>query len=218
LNIPAGYEGGMGNPNNIRLVRNLVTFGGPMPRARGTKVWMEFGLQAVFGPADIDAVVATILSTGLTVEHANLHSGTRDEIPSTVKVVFLWMPSSVYSRTDANALKRFAAEGGRIVFMEDFRFPTANNVLASLGVGARFINITSNEEGADCPSLSPTVIPASSIRRHQITAGLTGLAYRCAVPIRLGPADQPLLLDTTGDRAFGATVVMNVKPIPAPDP
>ena len=203
---------GMSNANNVRMVENLVSFTTGKARDDGDEVWFDCRTSvggAGHGCTDGTAFHNTIEGEGLsTVE---LFSGSLDDIPAQVKVLFLWVPSSPYSTAEINAFKQFAEEGGRIVFVGEHAgfygqfIPAQNAFLEKLGAVLR------NSGGLfDCSFVQ---LPLSSLRLHQITAGLTGLTVACSSEIVLGPTDFPLYLDTTGTHVLSGVATIDTTPL-----
>ena len=203
---------GMANPNNVRMVENLVSFTTGKARDDGDEVWFDCRTSVPGGShgcSDGSTFHATIEAEGLsTVE---LTTGSLEDIPPQVKVLFLWLPSSSYSTAEVNAFKQFAAEGGRIVFVGEHAsfygpfIPAQNALLEQLGAVLR------NSGGLfDCGFVD---LPLSALRLHQITAGLTGLRIACSSEIVLGPTDFALYLDTTGTHVLSGVATIDTEPL-----
>ncbi|MBC5992273.1 hypothetical protein [Pontibacter cellulosilyticus] len=212
----------MANPNNIRLIDNLVNFTTAGPRNSGTEVWFDCGHNTAYNGGCSGSVNSTtfnvlrsrIQSHGLTLTNVSSSVGTLINIPSNVKTLFLWLPTLSYTVAEVNALKQFAAEGGRIVFIGEHEgFYTAtgltveNELLISLGAVLR------NTGGAvDC---GLNVLPTASIRQHPITEGITDLTMACASVIEPGPDDYALFYDKSNTRVLAGVAKIDVTPIAA---
>jgi hypothetical protein len=203
---------GMSNANNVRMVQNLVDFTTGKARDDGDEVWFDCRTSVsggLHGCSDGSAFHNTIEGEGLsTVE---IFSGSLEDIPAQVKVLFLWVPSTQYSTAEINAFKQFAEEGGRVVFVGEHSgfygpyIPAQNAFLEELGAVLR------NSGGLfDCGYVE---LLLSSLRLHQITTGLTGLTVACSSEIVLGPTDFPLYLDTTGTHVLSGVATIDTTPL-----
>ena len=105
--------------NNKLMVKNLVSFTSTGSRNSGTVVQFDCGRSSRFPSActSFDVMEDEITSAGMTVTKVPSSSGSLTSIPSNVKVLFLWLPTVPYKGVEINALKQFAADGGRIVFV-----------------------------------------------------------------------------------------------------
>jgi hypothetical protein len=136
-------------------------------------------------------------------------------IPSTVKLIILWMPLIPYDATEINALKRFAGEGGRILFIGerlgfygDAGLALENQFMADMG--AQMVNLGAE---FDCNDYFAT--PAASLRSHPLLQGVASVAYACASEIQPGPNDFPLFFDTTNQHVLAAVAKIDLTPLPA---
>ena len=209
------FVGGIDDPNNQLLVRNLVVFSGPGPRVTGAVVWFDRGRNSVCGVrSDCDntdlGLMRTIISqAGLSITDVSSTSGSITSIPADVKVVFLWNPTVPYTPVEINTLKQFAAEGGRIVFIGEWDgyygalgLATENQFLMDMGA-----QLTNTGGAVDCGF---NVLPASSLRPHQIMLGLTQLTIACASVIDPGPNDFPLFYDLSNTQLLGGVALVDV--------
>ncbi len=128
------------------------------------------------------------------------------------KEIWLWTPNVAFTVDEVNALKQFADEGGRVVFIGEWQgyYPPSGIALENqflLDMGA----VMTNTGGAvDCGR--HTVSPAS-LRPHQITAGLTSLDMACSSVLIPGPSDFPLYLDQTNTQVLSAVATIDITPI-----
>jgi hypothetical protein len=204
----------MANANNVALVQNLVDFTTGKPRDDGDEVWIDCRTSVMSDPGCTDGSIFhnTIENQGLaTVE---IFEGSLEDLPAEVKVLILWLPTTVYPTAEINAFKQFAAEGGRIVFVGEHNgfygpyIPAQNAFLEDLGAVLR------NVGGLfDCGQV---VLPESALRPHQITQGLTNLTIACSSEIVLGPGDFPLYVDSTGTHVLSGVATIDTTPIDEP--
>ncbi|MFN8651265.1 MAG: hypothetical protein U0133_05125 [Gemmatimonadales bacterium] len=210
---------------NVRFVKNLVNFSGTGPRTTGTVVWYDRGRNSPCMSVDdmecADSAKATldsvIQSTGKTIVKFDTLT-TFTNIPSNVKVIFLWMPLVQYSLSEINLFKRFAAEGGRIVFMGENGFfygqaglDLQNNFL--LVMGSQMTNVG---DVLDCRTNDPFQYfktPSKSLRSNPLLSGVTSLRYVCASKIVPGPGDSPFLFDQANTSPIAAVTKIDVTPI-----
>jgi hypothetical protein len=208
----------MVDPNNVRFVQNLVSFASGGPRDSGTVVWFDRGrgshcfATSFCRDADLATAVTTIEAEGLSVAELNSTGGSITSIPANVKSVFFWTPLVAFTLQEINALKSFAAEGGRIVFIgeHDGYYPAnglalQNQFLEDMGAVMR------NTGGAiDCEY---TVLPAASLRPGPLTEGLEQLTIACASVIELGPNDFALFYDTSNASVLAGVAAIDVTPL-----
>lgn len=205
----------MADPDNQRFVRNLVAFSGTGPRSAGTQVWFDVGRpNACFGNCAVPLMRSTIAAAGLTVSDVNSNAGAFTAIPSTVKAIFLWLPTLAYTTAEVNALKQFASEGGRVVFVGEHEgyygaggIAIENQFLTAMGAVLR------NTGGAiDCGRVEMT---ESQLRPAQITDGVITLQMGCASVIAPGPEDYALFYDRSGTRVLGGVARIDTTPVVA---
>lgn len=209
----------MQGENNVRLVRNLVRYTTSGIRNPGTVVIFDRGRNSRCGPQggnecgdqNMAIMRATIADEGFTISDIESSSGTLTSIAPEVKVIFLWTPLVAYTTAEVNTLKRFAAEGGRIVFIGEHQsyygagIAIENQFLSDMGAVLR------NTGGSvDCGHVE---LPQSSLREHQVTAGLTGLAIACASVIEPGEDDFPLFYSRAGTQVLAGVAKIDLTPI-----
>ena len=203
-----------GNPNNTRLIQNLVNY---VPvsgsRASSKTVWMEFGhgsqCRSACSPGNLSSMYNVITGQGYTVQ--DILSPTLPPIPPSVKVIFLWNPLSSFTLAEINAFKAFSSEGGRIVFIGEW-----DGFYTSVGIGVENAFLTNmgavmrNTGGAvDC---GYQVEPGTSLRLSQVTTGLTNLTIACASVIAPGPDDFIFLYDQSNTQPLGGVARINTTP------
>lgn len=210
-------------PGNMTLVNNLLTYTAPGPRATQRDVWFDCGHGSIGGPssplgelcgsvwAEFHVQVSAIGYNAIDVFTAQ---GGLVNIPASVKVIILATPCESYTINEVNALRQFAAEGGRVLLVGEHSgiyqqcIPIENQLLSDLGA-----LLTNFGNVLDCGV--GFVIPPSSIRPHQITTGVTSLTVACASEIRLGPSDLPLFYDTSGSHLIGGVAAIDAGSITA---
>lgn len=208
----------MAAANNPLFAKNLVTFASVGPRNAGTVVLMDYGrnsrcfADSECAPASQSSFYAAIMSAGLTVTSISSSSGTLTSIDPAVKVVFLWNPLVPYTTAEINTFKQFASEGGRLVFVGEWLGFYSSDGLALENaflkdMGAQMTNMG---DQIDC---GYTDLPMSSLRPHEVTAGLSGLRIACASEIIPGPDDFPLFFDTTNTKLLGAVAKISTVPL-----
>ena len=209
------------NPNNKRLVRNLVGFTGTGTHASGTVVQFDCGRSSGFThPCDSTSDFSTntmkneIVAAGYTVSVVNSSSGSISSIPSNVKVLFLWLPKVAFTGVEINALKQFASNGGRIVFVGEYPgfygssniTGVANPLLKDLGAKSAISTATAVDNGF-------TKVGASSINTspgHQVTTGLTGIEHAATARMTVDSGDTVLWKDAAGSNDVAAAVKIDV--------
>jgi hypothetical protein len=214
---------GMQNPNNPLLITNIVSFTTTAPRGSGTVVWMDYGRNSkcvgYCGDATIYSTMYSLIeSAGLSITEISSTSGSLTSIDADVKLVFLWNPEVAYTLDEVNAFRKFASEGGRIVFLGEWGgyygatgIDVENSFL--VGMGAQMTNTGAE---VDC---GYTDLPASSLRPDQVTTGMTGVRMACASVITPGPEDFPLWYDSTNTQLLAGVAAIQTAPLTAlPDP
>ena len=202
--------------DNDRLIRNLVTFTGPGPRVAGNTVLFHLGHSSACGFAcsvQSNTIMAAIIrSTGMVPVDDTSSTFTAAFAPN-VKVLLLWTPMVTFTNAEINLMKLFAGEGGRIVFIGEHQGYYGSGIAVEnaflLGMGAVMTNIG---QSVDCGRV---VQPASSLRQHQITAGMNGVSMGCASVITLGPNDFALWYDMTNTLVLAGVAKVDLTPLPA---
>ena len=211
---------GSEDPNNLLLYQNLVVFTAPGPRDAGTVVWWDNGRSSACGGAcavtAMPAVTTAIGEAGLTIVEIASESGSLIDIPADVKVVFLWTPTIAYTAEEITELKRFSADGGRIIFVGEHDgfyatgIPIENQFLLDMGA-----QMTNTGGQIDCGFAE---LPATSLRsEHQIMTGITQLTIACASVIEPGPQDFALFYDLSNTFLLGGVATVDIT-TPGPSP
>ncbi|MFO7721051.1 MAG: hypothetical protein R6W85_11485 [Gillisia sp.] len=206
----------MADLDNVRLVQNLVTYTTSGSRNNGDVVMMDRGRDArCFSNTECNnngwsTMRDVITDEGYTISDVFSTAGSLTNIPSNVKVVFLVMPTQVYTVEEINTFKSFAAQGGRIIIMGEHSFfylhiDVQNQFLLNMGA------VLHNTGGAlDC---NYTTIPNTSNRVHPIMEGIDELTIACASVIEPGPNDFPLFYDTTNTHVLAGVAKIDSTPI-----
>ena len=199
---------GDGDSNNQVMFRNLVNFTGTEPRVSQTGVMFYLGHSPkdVFGLATMRQ---TITDAGFTItDFANDFS---TPLPSSIKTVFLILPTTSFTAQEINNLKLFAGQGGRIVFIGEHDgyygagIPVENAFFASMG--AQMTNVGGQ---IDC---GLAIEPIASLRKHQVVSGLQQLTVACASEVVPGPNDYAFLYDETNTKVLAAVAKIDLTPI-----
>jgi hypothetical protein len=213
-------ETAMANPGNVTMVTNLVSFSSSRPRASGTVVQLDYGHDTVCSVYCVPAspnyatLYSTIEAAGLTVQDTASTAGSLLSFATNVKVLVLWVPREAYTAAEVNAMKAFAAEGGRVVFIGEYAgvygasgLAVQNDLLANLGSG--IVNTAVDVNCGDYFSVSgPSLAP------HSVTAGVDSLIMGCSSVVDLGPLDAPIFYDTSGTNLLAASSVIDTTPTP----
>lgn len=211
----------MADPDNVTLVQNLVTFTTSGSRNDGNVVWLDRGRNARCSPVgnsectdtNWEIMRSTIEGEGYTITDVYSTSGSLTDIPGDVKVIFLVMPTVDYTLAEINALKAFAAEGGRIIFIGEhdnyyLNINVENEFLVNMGA------VLFNTGGAlDCAGENGLELPAASIRVHPITEGIDRLTISCASVIEPGEDDYALFYDSTNSHVLAGVAKIDTTPL-----
>lgn len=219
------------SPGNVRFVKNLVNFSNGLPRSSGTVVWYDRGRNSPCfadgecGDVEKATFDSVIISTGKSITKLDSYTPITS-IPSNVKVIIIWMPLIQFTAGEITVLKRFAAEGGRLVFIGENSFyygqaglDLQNAFLASLG--SEMVNVG---DTLDCRSTDPFqyfTTPAASLRSNPLLTGVASLRYVCASQIIPGPNDASIFYDVAGTHLLAGVAKIDVTtsvPLPAPPP
>ncbi|MCC8358794.1 hypothetical protein [Salinimicrobium sediminilitoris] len=209
----------MTDPDNVRLVQNLVTYTTEGSRNDGDVVIMDFGRGAECATengngecveGNWDTMRNTIQNEGFSITDIYSTSGSITSIPSDVKIIFLVMPTVDYTVEEINTLKAFAAQGGRIVFVGEwdgyYSYITVQNQFL-LNMGA----VLHNTGGAvDCGAVE---LPESSNRSHPIMEGVGSVLIGCASVIEPGPNDFALFYDSSNTQVLAGVAKIDVTPL-----
>lgn len=210
-------DNGMSIEDNHTLVRNLVTFGGSGPRSAGTVVWWDNGRSTNCSwctPGTLTTTASVIQGEGLSIQQIWSSSGSLVNIPTNVRVIFLWMPNVYYTWQEINALKAFAQEGGRIVFIGEH-----GSYYSGFHVENRFFSDMGSQmtvQGAflDCGF---NTLPADRILPGQVTEGMTQYRMACSSRLYPGPNDVALILSRQlPDAVIVAQGAIDFTPLPPP--
>jgi hypothetical protein len=205
------------DPENQKMFRNLVNYSTSGLRGSAKEVWVDTGhggndCQGFCPVSQFAAFDAAVTAASYTVVHKNTAVGDLNTLPASVKVLMLVNPLAAYAKTEINAMKQFAAEGGRVVFIGEHSgfygagIPIENDFLKKMGAVMENIG-----NAVDC---GKNVLPASSLRAAQITTGLNSLTMACSSVIQPGPQDFIFLFDSTNTLALAGVARIDTTPLP----
>jgi hypothetical protein len=204
----------LADPNNILMVDNLLGYTTSGPRGTGTAVVLDAGHGPICGAAFCGSTFSTlqaeIASEGFTLTVDT--SGDLSTIDGNVKVLFLYLPTVFYTVPEINAMKQFASQGGRIVFIGEHSgfygggFPAQNDFLSKMGAV-----MTNVGDAIDC---GYNTLSAASLRTHQVTTGMTDVTIACSSQILLGPNDFALYYDLSNSRVLSGVAKIDTVPLP----
>ncbi len=204
------------NPSNVTFYLNLANYTASGPRANQKGVLIFGGHYAVDGGYYVYSGAGAVLSAnGYNVTVQNNGSATLAAgINPNVKVIFLELPSVPFSNAEINVLKQFAADGGRIVYVGEHQGYYGNNIfnVENPFFHAMGAQLTNTGGALDC---GYNVLPASVLRPHQITTGMTNVEMACSSTISLGPNDYALMYNSDMIHVFAAVAKIDVTPLPS---
>lgn len=205
-------NGSMEDPDNVRLVQNLLNFTTSGSRNDGKTVLIDQGRnsQCQCGSNLWDTFLSTISNSGFNIETISSTTGSLTSINEDVKIIFLLLPTVAYTVEEINTLKAFAAQGGRIVFIgehEDYYngIGVENQFLADMGA-----TLTNTGGSIDC---GYNIIPNSSNREHPIMEGVVDITMACASVIQPGPNDAALFYDISNTYVLAGVARIDTTPI-----
>jgi hypothetical protein len=216
-------ETGMASADNVQLVRNLVGFSRPGGRAAASNVWFDTGRNSTIcnQPADCPSNMTTMRSTIASAPggpytivdvQSSPTSSSLLTIPADVKVLVLWMPLQAFTASEVSALRTFAGQGGRIVFVGEYESfydsdVALNPLLTALNSGVQ-------NQGGQVDNATPAYVnlPPSSLRADQITTGLTGLLIAASSTLSIGPNDRALYYSSDGASLLSAVAMIDGAP------
>jgi hypothetical protein len=203
------FDGGATDANNQTMFRNLVNYPGSGTRISKTGIMFYKG-HASRLPYALTSMRSTIAAAGFTV--TDVTAELSSPIDPSYKVIFLYLPTTAFTMAEINNLKSFSGEGGRIVFVGEWDgfygaagIATENAFFKNMGA-----QMTNSGGAYDCGYV---VEPASRLRPHQVTAGLTQLTIACASEVLPGPNDYPFLYSTDGLHVLAAAAKVDITPL-----
>ncbi len=208
---------GMGNPNNQLMARNLVNYSTSGPRGSGTKVLFDRGRNSKCAGTgecsdeSLSTFRSVIQGEGFTIEELNSTQGSITALAPEAKVIFLWNPRQTFTNAEINVLKKFASEGGRVVFVGEWQgyydaITLENDFLGKMGAV-----MTNTGQAVDC---GYNILHQASLRPHQITQGMTNVTIACSSVLVPGPNDYPLYYDSTNTQVLSAVATIDPTPLP----
>jgi hypothetical protein len=223
----------MAGAGNQRFVQNLIASTGGGSRSRGTVVWSDRSRNSACippndsnnecGDALKSGFFAAIQAAGYSVVSHDQAVADLEAIPGDVRALILWMPLLQFTPAEVNGLKRFAAQGGRLIFIgENGDYYTQagidveNQLLRDLGSA-----MVNRGDLIDCFLDLPAgatyfTTPTRSLRAHPLTSGVTDIRYLCASEIRLGRDDKPLFYDQANRKVLGAVAAISLEALDLP--
>ena len=204
----------MQTASNVRMVQNLVGYSAEGPRATERGVQMECGRgnsQEQLCGSFFDVFDRTIAGMDYFSFTTASQSGSLTSIDPEVKVIVFLLSCEPFTATEVSVLRKFAGEGGRIVFVSENAFAytaecgTVQDQLAS-SLGA---NMTHVNGSWDCGAHRTL---AAGLRPHQITEGMTEITYTCGSEIVAGAFVRPLLYDQAGTHILAAAAPIDTSP------
>jgi hypothetical protein len=207
----------LNNPNNILLVRNLINYSTIGDRANGTRVLFDCGRNSGYPEScqtsnTHSRLHQEIRSYGFDLDFINSSNTPLTNIPSDVKILFLWLPKIQFSVAEINEMKSFAEEGGRIIFIGEWDgfytnvgLAVENQFLINMGAFMRNVG-----NAVDC---GYNILPATSLRPHPIMRDITNLTIACASVIELGPNDFALYYNIANNLVLAGVAQIDTAPI-----
>jgi len=200
---------------NVQFWKNTATFTASGPRATQTGYLIDVSRSPACYPGyctitgGYSVLKSTLESVGMTVTQTATNQPITS-IPPNIKVILLVTPRTTFAVSEINVLKNFAAEGGRIIYMGEFEgyFTTSdiaveNDFLAKMGAVAH-----NGGQNRLCTGTTTLIAP------HQITTGVTSIAFACASEMDvLGPNDYALFRDPSTQAVIGAVAKIDLQPL-----
>lgn len=202
----------IGLGDNPQFVRNMVNFNGSGIRAQGdTVVFDTYSSRCALCPSR--TMFELWNDEGFTTEEVSESNYIVDTLPSSknVKAYVIWLRTQTFSNAETSALKDFAREGGRIIyisehagFMTSQGIQTQNDFLAKMGASMR--NLGFSRHGGNHKTTFNTEGP-----RHQMLTNISpdkGVYVNYVSILSVGASDYPLLYDR-----FGVDVIAGIATI-----
>lgn len=200
----------IGAESNVVFAKNLVNFqatSGSKTQARS--VLFSFGHASKCSAscrANLTTLKQTLATEGFSVVESE--AGAMTSIATPIKVVFLWLPTQGFDAEEIKALKTFAADGGRIVFIGENE--------AYYGPGIAIENTFLKAMGARMENKGGTVLSGRTLFKatvgsgHQLLQRAPTILANLVSSIELGPQDYPLYVDASGKHIVAAVAQINV--------
>lgn len=218
---------------NAQLFKNLARF--PATGARSTATaFMRFRGHASkcastgeCSAATQQAFADTLIASNIPVVEVDDPAATLTTIAPNIKAILLLNPTTPFSNVEINALKQFASEGGRLIFVgehydyygagaggTDFIETVENPFLQAMGAVLRNPGINGKTPGNGVYAC-PGTASGSGIRTHQLSTGVTAVAFACSTEVELGPNDFAIFTvnDQNAERILVAAAKIDVTPI-----
>ena len=120
------------------------------------------------------------------------------ELPANETVAFVLAPDDSYDEADAEHVRRFVADGGTLVVLENFGSP-GDELLADVGSSARFDGQLLRDERNYYRG--PAMPVATDVEAHNLTAGVEQLTLNYATGVE--PGEATVLVRTSGYAYLG---------------
>lgn len=174
----------MGNASNVTFMTNILNYA---TRESATTVCWDTGRGCKWdtAPANTSTLRGLIIDLGFTLTIIASSSGSLVDIPSNVRVLFLWMPVVAYTAEELDVLRTFSQTGGVIVFIGEHGsyysgFAVENAFFAGMGS-----SMTVTPATIDCGYV---LLPKSSVMPHALTSGMTNYYMACTSVLNGGTA------------------------------
>jgi hypothetical protein len=215
---------------NAQLYRNMAQF--PSTGARSTATtFMRFRGHSSKCSATSECAATTQTTFASTLRAANIPvvevddpAATLTTIAPEIKTILLLNPTTPFSTAEINVMKKFASEGGRIIFVgehygyyAEFIESVENPFLAAMGAVLRNPGTSGKTPGTGVYAC-PGTATGTGIRTHQLSTGVTSVAFACSTELELGPNDFAIFtyFDQGAERILVAAAKIDVTPIETP--
>jgi hypothetical protein len=219
-------------PTNRQLFKNLAQF--PSTGARSTATsFMRFRGHASkcaksgeCSSSNQSAFASTLRSINVPVVEVDDPAATLTNIDPDIKAILLLNPITPFSADEINEMKKFASEGGRIIFVgehygyyADYIESVENPFLSAMGALLRNPGTNGKTPGSGVYAC-PGTVTGGGIRNHQLATGVTAVAFACSTELELGPNDFAIFtyFDQGAERVLVAAAKIDVTPVPGITP
>jgi len=173
----------MATESNKVFMANIVN---SSTRTEATVVQMDCGRASQWHYGSETATLGSVIQEqGFSVETISSSSGTLINIPDSVRALFLWTPTVIFTETEIATLRTFGSTGGVIVFIgEHSDFYDGFNVESAFftGMGS---SMTVTPAKIDCGYV---LLPETSVMSDPLTSGMTEYHMACSSILNGGTA------------------------------
>ncbi|GGA79399.1 hypothetical protein GCM10011369_21680 [Neiella marina] len=198
--------------DNIQFVKNLANFSDSSERSSETTIMWDRSHDSrcdnTCGNNSFSRMISELENEGFNIEQNYEKSGIETVKPN-VKLIILWTPQENYSVNEIVSLKKFASEGGRIVYVgenDKYMLSTGiqhqNDFLISMGASMR--NIGEAVYGGN------TYFNISESNEHQIVHSVNQIVVNYVSLLSLGPNDYPLITSDDGSDVIAGVAVIDI--------